>query len=72
MMILDYASKKELKAAIGQKLKYKETSMFGEEYNPNGKFVGCNRPSLNPRIPKGSREFFAEVTMKDGLIFKVT
>ncbi len=67
MMILRYRTKAELKAAIGRPLLYTETSLFGEEFRPNGKIVGCNRP----HITGYSREFFAEVTMKDGLIAKV-
>lgn len=68
MLIFKYASKKELKAAIGETLKYRETSLFGDEYKDNGKLVGSNRPSITGI--KG-REFFAQVTMKDGKIFKV-
>jgi len=64
MMIVHYPSKKELKVAIGQPLKYTETSLFGEEYRETGKFVVARRPHLQG----GGREFFAEVTMKDGLI----
>lgn len=67
-MIVHYASKKDLKAAIGQPLKYTETSMFGAEYRPNGKLTVANRP----HITKMGREFFAEVTMKDGRIEKVS
>lgn len=66
-MILRYRSKKDLKAAIGRPLLYAETSLFGNEYTPNGKVTGCNRPHLTGF----TREFFAEVTMKDGLIAKV-
>ena len=69
MMILNYESKKQLKECIGQALKFTETSMFGAEYEPNGTFVGCNRP-YDPR-GTGSREFFASVTMKDNLIHSV-
>jgi len=69
MMILNYSSKKELKNNIGEELNYTETSMFGEEYKSNGSFVGCNRPSLPEGT--GTREFFAEVTMEDGLIKEV-
>ena len=68
-MILNYSSKKELKNNIGEELNYTETSMFGEEYKSNGSFVGCNRPSLPEGT--GTREFFAEVTMEDGLIKEV-
>ena len=66
-MIFDYATKKELKASIGQPLMYAETSVFGEEYKPNGDLVGCNRPHITGH----KREFFAQVTMRDGLIAKV-
>lgn len=71
MMILNYASKKELKAQIGQPLNYTETSAFGAEFKADGTFTGCNRPSINRDIPKGSREFFASVTMKGGKIARV-
>jgi hypothetical protein len=67
-MICLYPSKKELKAAIGTKLKHRETSMFGSEYNPNGTNYVCNRPHLTGY----KREFFAAVECKDGLIVKVS
>jgi hypothetical protein len=71
MMILNYKSKKILKESIGKPLDYTETSMFGEEYKPDGTFCGCNRP-YSPEYPKFAqrkgREFFASITMKDGLI----
>jgi hypothetical protein len=68
MMIVHYANKKELKAAVGQELKYSETSMFGAEFKANGTFCVARRPHLQG----GGREFFAEVTMKDGKIAKVS
>jgi hypothetical protein len=68
MLILDYPSKKDLKAAIGQPLRYRETSVFGPEYTPDGKLVGCNRPHITGH----KREFFAEVTMSGGKIAKVS
>lgn len=68
MMILNYPSKKELKTNIGKTLNYTETSRFGAEFLSNGTFVGCNRPTITNN--KG-REFFAQVTMQDGLIFSV-
>ena len=64
MMILDYPSKKDLKANIGNALKYQETSMFNAEYKPTGTFLGCNRPHITGH----KREFFASVTMQDGKI----
>lgn len=68
MMIVHYPSKKALKEAIGSRLKYQETSMFGPEYRSNGSFVASNRPAITGI--KG-REFFAKITMKDDLIYKV-
>lgn len=69
VIIALYSSKKELKSEIGNSLKFQETSFFGPEYKPDGSFCVSNRPSLTGI--KG-REFFAEVTMKGGLIYKVT
>lgn len=68
MLIFKYVSKKALKECIGEKLKYAETSFFEPEYKENGKLTGSNRPSITGI--KG-REFYASVTMKDGLIAKV-
>ena len=67
MILLHYKSKKELKTKIGEKLKYTETSIFGPQYRSNGVIYGARRP----HIEGGGREFFAEITMKDGLIAKV-
>jgi hypothetical protein len=66
-MIVHYQTKKDLKAAVGQPLKYAETFIFGEEYRSNGTFTVSRRPHLQG----GGREFWALVTMKDGLIYKV-
>ena len=73
MIILNYQSKKELKENVGQGLKYTETCTdfgFPPEFKTDGSFAGCNRPQ-DPR-GTGSREFFASVTMEDGLISKVS
>ncbi len=69
MIVTAYASKKELKASIGKKLSYVETSMHGFEYKSNGSFAVAHRPFLG--YFKAGREFFAQVTMKDDLIVKV-
>jgi len=69
MLIAVYDSKKQLKEHIGKPLNYMETSIFGPEYNPNGSFVCSNRPHITK--VKG-REFFAQVTMENGLIKKVS
>jgi hypothetical protein len=68
MLVTGYTSKKELKAAIGMPLKYRETSMFGSEFTPNGSFAVAHRPAVTG-LP--GREFFARVTMRDGRIAKV-
>ncbi len=68
MLLTGYTSKKELKENVGQRLIYKETSLFGPEYRSNGTFVAAHRPQLT--FLKG-REFFAEITMKDDVIASV-
>lgn len=67
MIILNYPSKKALKESIGQELKYIETSIFGPEYIANGTLTGANRPHITGQ----GREFFAQVTMENGLIKSV-
>ena len=67
-MIVHYASKKELKAAVGEPLRYTETSMFGPEYRDDGTLTVARRPHLQG----GGREFFANVVMKEGLIHAVS
>lgn len=65
MMGASYKTKKDLKAAVGQPLRYVETSFFGEEYKPNGTFCVVG-PSPT------ERKWFATVTMENGLIKKVS
>ena len=67
MIIFNYPSKKVLKESVGLPLDYIETSMFGAEYVSTGTLVGANRPHITGQ----GREFFATVTMLDGLITKV-
>ena len=59
-----YQSKKALKECIGMRLRYIETSMFGPEYSDNGTLTVANRPHITGL----GREFFAQVTMQNGLI----
>jgi hypothetical protein len=66
-LVVKYPSKKELKAKIGEPLRYIETSLFGPEYRPDGVLTVANRP----HITGIGREFFANVTMENGLIKKV-
>lgn len=65
-MLVNYPTKKDLKAAIGQRLRYTETSLFGPEYRSDGVLYVAHRPHL-----QGGREYFAQVTMRDGLIAAV-
>jgi hypothetical protein len=65
MMGASYKTKKELKAAIGQPLRYVETSFFGEEFKADGTFCVVG-PS--PTV----RKWYASVTMQAGLIAKVS
>ena len=65
LAVYGYRFKKDLVAAVGQRLKFEETSMFGREYDPNGHFAVVG-PS------KDQRKWFASVTMRDGIIIKVT
>ena len=67
MLILHYASKKDLKAQIGQKLHFDDPSVIGHSYSDNGVVYGSNRP----HITGYKREFFARITMAGGLIQKV-
>jgi len=67
-MVVVYPSKKNLKECVGQKLKYIETSIFGPQYQENGVLTVANRP----HITNMGREFFARVTMINGLISKVS
>ena len=64
MLIFNYVSKKQLKECIGQPLDYIETSIFGAEYKENGLLTGANRPHITGK----GREFFANVTMENGII----
>jgi len=67
MIVFNYPSKKELKSNIGNPLNYIETSMFGAEYLSDGMLTGANRPHITGQ----GREFFANVTMENGLIKSV-
>ena len=67
MLLVHYPSKKDLKASIGQPLRYTETSMFGPEYCADGTLYVARRPHMQG----GGREFFAKVTMTNGCIAAV-
>ena len=59
-----YKAKKDLKASVGQPLRYTETSMFGAEFRADGRFCVVGPSAYE-------RKWFAEVTMKEGKIAKV-
>ena len=65
MMAASYKTKKQLKESIGRELRYVETSMFGEEYRENGTFCVAGPSPYE-------RKWYASVTMKDGVIAKVS
>ena len=69
ILLRGYKSKKELKAAIGQPLRFEETSFFGQEYKADGSFVAAHRPIISKLE---GREFFAEITTAGGKIAKVS
>jgi hypothetical protein len=66
MMGASYPSKKVLKENVGKPLRFIETSVFGPEYKATGKFC-----VVGP-CPYTNRKWFAEVTMENGLIKKVS
>lgn len=84
MILLRHFSKKDMKdTLIGQplsKLRYSETSMFGAEVSDNCKVTGAHRPyygalnKYNPKTgkPMKSKEFFATITIKDGVILAIS
>lgn len=65
MMGANYKTKKALKASIGKRLDYEETSMFGAEYQPDGSFSVVGPSPYN-------RKWYARVTMAGGRIVKVS
>jgi len=65
MMAASYPTKKALKEAIGTRLRYVETSMYGEEYKPNVMLVVVGPSPYE-------RKWYANVWTDDnGIITKV-
>ena len=60
-----YPTKKALKESIGKQLNYVETSLFAAEYKPDDSFCVVGP---TPYV----RKWYAQVTMKGGLIAKVS
>jgi hypothetical protein len=65
MLVATYETKKDLKASVGKPLRYEETSLHGLEYRENGSFAVVGPGAYR-------RKWFAQVTMADGKIKKVT
>lgn len=61
MGIAGFKTKKELKAAVGKKPEFIETSMFGKEFKGDGRYTIVGP---TPQI----RKWYATVTVTDGLI----
>lgn len=60
-----YKTKKELKESVGKRLRYQETSLFGNEYNPDGDNTVVGPDAYN------ARNWYATVSLKGGIIQKV-
>lgn len=65
MLAASYPTKKDLKASVGTKLRYTETSCFGEEYKSTGKLTVVGPSAYD-------RKWYAEVYMVNGFINKVS
>ena len=65
MGIYGFKTKKELKTAIGTKPNFRETSHFAPEYKGDGVY-----PVVGPD-PYTARNWFAQITITNGLISKV-
>jgi len=65
MLAANYKTKSALKQAIGQPLRYTETSAFGPEYKPTGRFSVVGPSAYQ-------RKWYATVVMADGKIAKVS
>ena len=66
MGVTGYRYKKDLKASVGKPLNYVETSVFGEEFKPDGTFCVIGPDAFR------NCAWFTVVTTVDGLIAKVT
>ena len=70
MMLLNgYRNKKELKQSVGQPLHFRETSIHAPEYQETGIIWAAHRPQITGQP---GREFFAKITMKEGIIANVS
>ena len=66
MGVSGFKFKKDLRQAVGQVFHPVETSFFGPEYKGDGQYAVVG-PDAHTK-----RDWYATVTVKDGLIVKVT
>lgn len=59
-----YKTKKECREHIGRPLRYRETSLYGNEFTPDGQIVVVG-PS------ETERKWYGQIVMENGLIKKV-
>ena len=64
MLVANYPTKRDLRASIGQPLRYEETSLFGPEYKSDGTF-----PVVGPGAY--DRKWYAKVTLENGIVVAV-
>jgi len=60
----NYKTKKQLKASIGKPLRFREVLIFGPEYHGDGTYT--------LECPPGYHKFYARVTVKNGVISRVS
>lgn len=65
MLVATYKTKALLKKSVGQRLRYIETSLFGFEYTPDGRFAVVGPGPYD-------RKWYATVVMENGVIKKVS
>lgn len=65
LAVSGYKTKKDLKACVGQSLRYVETSLFGSEYTADGNVTVVGPSAYD-------RRWYATVSMRDGKIAKVS
>ena len=64
MLAASYRTKKAARESIGHAPRFVETSMFSNEYNGDGTYTVVGPAPLE-------RKWYAQITVKDGVISKV-
>lgn len=65
MLVANYQFKKDLKAAVGEELRFTETSMYGSEFRRDGEFTVVGPGAYD-------RKWYATIVLEDGVIVKVS